>query len=47
VDIEVDPAQKAPLRFTFNWPVDGQWQGADFAVEIEHPATAIGKTAAG
>ncbi len=37
VDIQVDAAQKAPLRFTFKWPVDNQWQGKDYAVEVEHP----------
>ena len=37
VDIQVDAAQKAPLRFTFKWPVDNQWQGKDYAVEIEQP----------
>ena len=38
VDIHVDPGQKAPLRFTFLWPEDQQWQGTDYAVEVEHPA---------
>ncbi len=37
VDIQVDAAQKAPLRFTFRWPVDNQWQGKDYTVEVEHP----------
>jgi glucoamylase len=37
VDIPVDAAQKAPLRFTFRWPVQNQWQGKDYAVEIEQP----------
>ncbi len=37
VDIQVDTAQKAPLRFTFRWPVDNQWQGKDYTVEVEHP----------
>jgi len=40
VDIQVDSSQKAPLRFTFNWPVDNQWQGTDFMVQIDHPAQA-------
>lgn len=35
VDIQVNGAQKAPLRFTFNWPVDNQWQGTDFSVQVE------------
>jgi len=37
VDIQVDQAQRTPLRFTFNWPLDHQWQGEDFAVEVERP----------
>jgi len=45
VDIQVDAAQKAPLRFTFNWPVDNQWGGTDYAVEVEQPTKATtGKT---
>jgi glucoamylase len=50
VDITVDAAQKAPLRFTFHWPLDNQWQGRDFAVEIEQPTHASiskGKAATG
>ncbi len=44
VDLHVDQGQKAPLRFTFNWPEDQQWQGTDYAVEVEHPAqTEAGK----
>jgi hypothetical protein len=38
VDIPIDAGQKAPLRFTFKWPQDQQWQGTDYAVEVEHPA---------
>ena len=37
VDLEIDAAQRAPLRFTFFWPLDNQWQGNDYAVEIEQP----------
>ncbi len=37
VDIRIDNAQKAPLRFTFRWPLDNQWQAQDFAVAIEQP----------
>jgi glucoamylase len=47
VDIQVDESQKAPLKFTFNWPVDNQWQGSDFAVQVEHPAQTLKKSAAG
>jgi glucoamylase len=36
-DIQVDAAQKAPLKFTFYWPLDNQWQGKDYAVEVEQP----------
>ena len=46
-DIQVDEQQKAPLRFTFHWPVDNQWQGTDFAVQVERPAEARTKSAAG
>ena len=38
VDIQIEAGQKAPIRFTFKWPVDNQWQGADYAVEVEQPA---------
>jgi len=52
VDIQVEAGQKAPLRFTFHWPMDNQWQGVDYAVEIEHetqagPDAALKKSAAG
>ena len=40
VDIQIDAAQKAPLRFTFKWPTTNEWQGADYAVEVERPARA-------
>jgi glucoamylase len=45
VDILVDQSQKAPLRFTFNWPVDNQWQGTDFSVQVTHAADAKGDAA--
>jgi len=38
VDLQVDAAQKAPLRFTFHWSDGNRWEGMDYAVEIEHPA---------
>jgi glucoamylase len=41
VDIQVDPGQKAPLRFTFNWPEEQRWEGANYAVEVEHPAQTV------
>ena len=40
VDLEIDAAQKAPLRFTFYWPLDNQWQGTDYAIEVEQPTHA-------
>ena len=33
-------SQKAPLRFTFKWPDDNQWQGSDFVVQVMHTADA-------
>ena len=47
VDIQVEASQKAPLRFTFNWPVDNQWQGSDFTVQVEHKAEALKQSATG
>jgi glucoamylase len=49
VDIQISTAQSTPLRFTFHWPLDNQWQGVDYAVEIQQPAraTAIRKAATG
>jgi glucoamylase len=44
VDLEIDAAQKAPLRFTFYWPLDNQWQGKDYVVEIEQPTHANATT---
>jgi glucoamylase len=34
VDIPVAPSQRAPIRFTFYWPQQSQWQGADYRVAI-------------
>jgi len=36
-DIQVSAAQAEPLVFTFFWPVDGNWQGVDYHVEVTHP----------
>ena len=44
VDIQVDAAQKAPIRFTFKWPVSNEWQGVDYAVEVERPAKGVSGT---
>ncbi len=34
VDISVARSQTAPIRFTFYWPQQSQWQDTDFRVEI-------------
>lgn len=34
VDIPVAPSQRAPIRFTFYWPQQSQWQGTDYQVAI-------------
>jgi glucoamylase len=34
-DIQVALTQNLPLRFTFFWPQDNQWQGTSFEVEIK------------
>lgn len=33
-DIEVTPADRAPVRFTFYWTHRQQWEGHDYAVEL-------------
>jgi glucoamylase len=33
-DIQVASSQSTPIRFTFYWPQQSQWQGEDFSVEI-------------
>jgi len=33
-DIRVAPSQTAPIRFTFYWPQQSQWQGTDYQVDI-------------
>jgi len=37
-DIQVAATQTAPLAFTFYWPLDGNWQGVDYHVDVI-PAT--------
>jgi hypothetical protein len=37
VDIQVPPAQRAPVRFTFFWTVAGRWEGRDFQVGTVPP----------
>jgi len=34
-DIQVAVTQTAPVRFTFYWPLDGNWQGVDYHVDVE------------
>ncbi len=34
VDIDVKPAQRAPVKFTFYWPGPQHWEGRDFAVAV-------------
>ncbi len=46
-DIEISSPQSTPVRFTFHWPLDNQWQGTDYTVEIQQPATAIASRKAG
>src|ERR1039458_8284368 len=33
-DIQVASTQSTPIRFTFYWPQQSQWQGEDFEVAI-------------
>ena len=35
VDIEVNPGQRGPIRFTFFWVGDQRWEGRDYTVEIK------------
>jgi glucoamylase len=35
-DIQISAAQDGPVVFTFFWPLDGNWQGVDYHVEIIH-----------
>ena len=32
-DIQVASSQSTPIRFTFYWPQQSQWQGEDFQVD--------------
>jgi glucoamylase len=34
VDIKIDAAQKAPIRFTFRWTGDSRWHGYDYKVDV-------------
>jgi glucoamylase len=35
VDVQTSLTQNSPVRFTFFWPQDNQWQDANFAVQVE------------
>jgi glucoamylase len=37
-DIQVAATQATPIVFTFYWPLDGNWQGVDYHVEITRTA---------
>ncbi len=41
VDIDIAPADRAPLRFTFLWVDEGTWEGSDYSVEIDPAAKRI------
>jgi glucoamylase len=43
VDIQVPVTQNSPLRFTFFWPQDNQWQQQNYEVEVT-PAAESAKT---
>jgi len=34
VDIRIDEAQQAPIRFTFFWAASDHWEGRDFIVSV-------------
>ena len=34
VDLPVSVTQNSPLRFTFFWPQDNQWQEQNYQVEV-------------
>ncbi len=36
-DIDVQPEQKAPVRFTFYWTDAGHWEGRDYVVAVDPP----------
>ncbi len=35
VDLQVEPRETAPVRFTFYWKDTGKWEGHDYAVSIK------------
>ncbi len=44
VDVQMALTQNSPLRFTFFWPQDNQWQGANFEVEVKPVAESSSQT---
>jgi glucoamylase len=34
VDIKIEPADRAPIRFTFLWLDNNSWEGCDYVVEV-------------
>jgi glucoamylase len=34
VDLEQEPGQSVPFRFTFYWPREERWDGSDYTVEV-------------
>lgn len=38
VDLDVQPGQRAPIRFTFHWTEARRWEGRDFEVRVDAPA---------
>jgi len=41
VDINVKSSQAEPVRFTFYWPLDTQWQDKNYQVEVAPPAQTV------
>src|SRR5271166_4387647 len=41
VDLQVAAMQVAPLVFTFYWPLDGNWQGVDYHVQVTRPTQTV------
>ena len=35
VDVQTSVTQNAPVRFTFFWPQDNEWQGTNFVVQVK------------
>jgi glucoamylase len=35
VDVDTTASDAAPIRFTFKWRETGEWEGRDYAIEVE------------